>query len=162
MRILAAVAVWAVVTAASGPACAAGEFSHEGWRGAPLYVDGKFRQCQMWMPEINNWDLILSVEHTGEWRLGLRNQDLDLTWRLIFDERHAVRLQLDDGPVVIKAFKSVSPKQMSTSLGYTDWAKRLRTAKVLRINAGRVRVFHLRGMKEAMGMLDTCVKKNAV
>jgi hypothetical protein len=59
--------------AASGPASAAGEFGHEGWRGAPVFVDGKFRQCQMWMPEINNWDLILSVEHTGELRLGLRN-----------------------------------------------------------------------------------------
>jgi hypothetical protein len=161
MRILAAAAVLGVVTAAPGPAHAAGEFSHEGWRGTPVYVDGKFRQCQMWMAEINNWDLILSVEHTGELRLGLRNQDLDLTWRMIFDDRHAVRLQLDDGPVVIKAFKAVSPKGMSTTLSDTDWAKRLRSASRLRINAGRIRVFNLRGIKDAMGMLDTCVKKNA-
>jgi hypothetical protein len=79
---------------------------------------------------------------------------------MFFDERHAVRLQLDDGPVMIKAFKSVSPKQMSTPLGDTDWAKRLRGAKILRINAGRVRVFHLRGIKEAMGLMEACVKKN--
>jgi hypothetical protein len=160
MRTLAAAAVLAVVTAVPGPALAAGEFSHEGWRGTPVFVEGKFRQCQMWMAEINNWDLILSVEHTGELRLGLRNQDLDLTWRMIFDERHAVRLQLDDGPVTIKAFKSVSPKQMSTTLSDTDWGKRLRGARILRVNAGRVRIFHLRGIKEVMGMLDACVKKN--
>jgi hypothetical protein len=161
MRTLAAAAIWAVVTAASGPAQAAGEFGHEGWRGAPVLVDGKFRQCQMWMAAINNWDLILSVEHSGELRLGLRNQDLDMTWRVILNERQAVRLQLDDGPVMIKAFKSVSPKQMSTTLSDTDWGKRLRGAKILRINAGQVRVFHLRGIKEAMGMMDMCVKKNA-
>jgi hypothetical protein len=160
MRTLATAVVLAVVTAASGPACADGEFGHEGWRGTPVFVEGKFRQCQMWMAEINNWDLILSVEHDGELRLGLRNQDLDMAWRMIFDERSSVRLQLDDGPVMIKSFKVVSPKQMSTSLNGTDWGKRLRGAKILRINAGRVRVFHLRGIKEAMGLMDTCVKKN--
>jgi hypothetical protein len=160
MRILAAAAVLAVVTMVCGPARAAGEFSHEGWHGAPVFVDGKFRQCQMWMPEINNWDLILSVERTGEWRLGLRNKELDLFWRMVFDERSAVRLQLDDGPVAIKAFKVVSPTQISTPLSDTDWPK-LRSARMLRINAGRVRVFHLRGIKEAMGLMEACVKKNA-
>ncbi|HWP15687.1 MAG TPA: hypothetical protein VNM46_08675, partial [Xanthobacteraceae bacterium] len=61
--------VFAVVLGAAGPASAfevADKFQHEGWMGEAVFQDGRFRQCQMWMLEMNKWDLGLSLDASGE------------------------------------------------------------------------------------------------
>src|SRR5882757_10918204 len=86
------------------PAKAVDKFSHEGWAGEAVYQDGKFRQCNMWESAINNWDLGFALEASGELRLGLRNQKIDHFWDMVFSQQTAARIQIDQGPVLIKAF----------------------------------------------------------
>jgi hypothetical protein len=63
--------------------------------------------------------------------------------------------------VLTKAFASVSPTLLSTSLKGTDWETRLADGKLLRINTGtRVRQFHLTGIKAAMDKLRACAAKH--
>jgi hypothetical protein len=139
---------------------AADKFQHEGWAGEAVFQDGQFRQCHMWMPEINNWDLGLSMDASGELRLGLRTHTIDQFWQMLFGQKTALRIQVDQGPVLIKAFTSVTPKLLSTSLKGTDWDKRLAGGSLFRVNPGRVKLFHLTGIKEAMGMLRACAAKH--
>lgn len=140
---------------------AEGEFRHEGWAGRAVSVDGKFRQCHMWMSAINNWDVGLALEPSGELRLGLRTHTIDQFWQMLFGQKTALRIQLDDGPVLIQAFTSVSSHLLSTSLKGTGWDKRIADAKLIRVNTGsRVRLFHLNGITEAMGLLRACVAKH--
>ena len=160
MRTLAAAAVLAVGMTSADAARAAGEFSHEGWIGQAVFDGGKLRQCHMWMSAINNYDLGLALEPSGELRLGIRSQKIDIGWTMIFNEKTALRMQIDDSPVLIKAFTTVTPHLLSTSLKGTDWEKRLPGGKLLRINAGRVKLFHLTGIKEALGLLRACVAKH--
>ncbi|MEA2872157.1 MAG: hypothetical protein QOH67_2133 [Hyphomicrobiales bacterium] len=151
----------ALVLAGTAPALAAFEFTHEGWKGQVAFTDGKFRQCLMWASAINNFDVGFSLDGAGELRLGLRSTRLDQTWPMIFNMKTALRIQLDQGPVLIKAFTSVSPTLLSTSLKGTDWEKRLPDADLLRINTGtRVRQFHLTGIKAAMDKLRACAAKH--
>jgi hypothetical protein len=150
-----------VVLSGAIPAVAAGEFKHEGWSGRAVTVDGKFRQCHMWMAAINNWDVGLSLDDAGDLRLGLRARAIDQFWQMLFGQKTALRIQADDSPVLVRAFKSVTPHLLSASLKGTDWDKRLASAKLLRVNTGtRVRLFHLNGIGEAMVMLRACVAKN--
>ena len=136
------------------------KFQHQGWSGQAVFDDGQFRQCHMWMAAINNWDLGLSMDASGELRLGLRTRTIDQFWQMLFGQKTALRIQIDEGPVLIKAFASVTPRLLSASLKGTDWDKRLPDGKLLRVNTGRVKQFHLNGIKEAMGMLRTCVAKH--
>jgi len=112
------------------------------------------------MAAINNWDLGLSIDASGELRLGLRTHTIDQFWQMLFGQKTALRIQVDEGPVLIKAFTSVTPHLVSTSLKGTDWGKRLADGKLFRVNSGRVKLFHLNGIKEAMGMLRGCVAKH--
>ena len=82
------------------------------------------------------------------------NHDLD------GDQLVVSSVYVDEGPVLIKAFTSVTPHLVSTSLKGTDWGKRLADGKLFRVNSGRVKLFHLNGIKEAMGMLRGCVAKH--
>jgi hypothetical protein len=149
-----------LVLGGMSPTLAAGEFRHEGWSGQAVLVDGKFRQCHMWMAAINNWDLGLALESSGELRLGLRARAIDRFWTMLFGQKTALRIQVDEGPVLTKAFTSVTPHLLSASLKGTDWDRRLASGKLLRMNTGtRVRSFHLNGIAEAMGMLKACVAK---
>jgi hypothetical protein len=117
----------------------------------------------MWMPEINNWDLGLSLDASGELRLGLRTRDIDQFWQMLLGQKTALRIQVDRGPVLIKAFQSVTPKLVSTSLKGTDWDKRLPNGTLFRVNpVGRVKLFHLTGIKEAMAMLHKCAAKHGM
>jgi hypothetical protein len=165
VRISVALAV-ALVLSAVGPASGletADRFQHEGWAGQAVFQDGQFRQCNMWMLEINNWDLGLSLDTSGELRLGLRTAAIDQFWQMLLGQKTALRIQVDRGPVLLKAFTSVTPKLLSTSLKGTDWDKRLPTGKLFRVNpTGRVKLFHLTGIKEAMGLLRTCVAKHGM
>ena len=138
----------------------ADKFQHEGWSGEAVFQDGQFRQCHMWLPAINNWDLGLSMDAAGELRLGLRTGSIDQFWQMLFGQKTALRIQVDEGPVLIKAFASVTPKLLSTSLKGTDWDKRLPNGKLFRVNPGKVKLFHLTGIKEAMSMLRACVAKH--
>jgi hypothetical protein len=160
MRSLAVAAALAVGLSAAGSAHARGEFTHEGWHGLALFTDGKLLQCQMTMSAINNYDVVLSLDPEGELRLGLRSQILDVGWSMLFQQKFGLRLQIDDGPVLTKAFIAKSPTALSTSLKDTDWEKRLPGGKLLRINTGKVKLFHLTGIKEAMGLLKACVAKH--
>jgi len=158
--------VFAVVLGAAGPASAfevADKFQHEGWMGEAVFQDGRFRQCQMWMLEMNKWDLGLSLDASGELRLGLRTVGIDQFWQMLLGQKIALRIQVDHGPVLLKAFASVTPKLLSTSLKGTDWDKRLQDGKLFRVNPdGRVKLFHLTGIKEAMGLLRKCVAKRGM
>jgi hypothetical protein len=151
----------ALVLAGTAPALATPEFKHEGWSGHSVFAEGKFRQCLMWASAINNYDVGFSLDGAGELRLGLRSNKLDQTWPMIFKMKTALRIQLDQGPVLTRAFASVSPTLLSTSLKGTDWEKRLADGKLLRINTGtRVRQFHLTGIKAAMDKLRACAAKH--
>ena len=158
--------VFALIAGGAAPASAlevVEKFQHEGWAGQAVFQDGQFRQCHMWMLEINNWDLGLSLDASGELRLGLRTQAIDQFWQMLFGQKTALRIQVDRGPVLLKAFTSVTPKLVSTSLKGTDWDKRLPNGKLFRVNpTGRVKLFHLTGIKEAMGLLRTCVAKHGM
>lgn len=152
-----------VVLSGAAPALAAetaDKFQHEGWSGQAVFRDGQFRQCYMWMAAINNWDLGLALDSAGDLKLGLRSRTLDQFWRMLFGQKTALRIQVDQGPVLTKAFTSQTPHLLSTSLKNTDWEQRLANGKLLRVNTGRTKVFHLNGIKEAMGKLRSCVAKH--
>lgn len=150
-----------LVLAGTAAALANPEFKHEGWSGLSVFVDGKFRQCQMWSSAINNYDVGFSLDGAGELKLGLRSRKLDMTWPMIFNQKTALRIQLDQGPVLTKAFAAVSSTLVTTSLKGTDWDKRLADGKLLRVNTGsRVRLFHLTGIKAAMDKLRACTAKH--
>ena len=148
MRSLAA-AVALAAGMATTPAWATDAFKHEGWTGRALVKDGSFIQCQMWMPTIDNYDLILSINPDGELRLGVRSHKIDVGWKMLFQQKFGLRIQIDDGPVLTKAFVAKTPTSISTSLNGTDWDKRLVNGKLLKINVGRVKLFHLNGIKGA-------------
>ena len=154
--------VLALVLVVSGavPVLAAEKFQHEGWSGRAVFQDGKFRQCHMWMAAINNWDLGLAIDSAGELKLGVRSRALDQFWQMLFNQKTALRIQVDQGPVLTKAFTSQTPHLLSTSLKNTDWEQRLANGKLFRVNTGRTKVFHLTGIKEAMGKLRACVAKH--
>jgi len=158
--------VLALVLGAAGPASAfevTDKFQHEGWQGEAVFQDGQFRQCHMWMLEINKWDLGLSLDKSGELRLGLRTTSIDQFWQMLLGQKIALRIQVDRGPVLLKAFTSVTPKILSTSLRGTDWDKRLAAGTLFRVNPdGKVKLFHLTGIKEAMGLLRKCVAKHGM
>ena len=149
-----------LVVSGAAQALAADKFQHEGWSGRAVFQDGKFRQCHMWMAGINNWDLGLALDQSGELKLGIRSRALDQFWQMLFNQKTALRIQVDQGPVLIKAFTSQTPHLLSTSLKGTDWDQRLPDGKRLRVNHGRVKLFHLNGIKEAMGKLRACVAKH--
>jgi hypothetical protein len=150
----------ALVLAGIVPALAAFEFTHEGWKGQVALKDGKFFQCQMWISAINNYDVGFSLDAAGEMKLGLRSHKIDMTWEMIFGQKAAMRIQLDQGPVLTKVFTAVTPRLLTTPLKGTDWDKRLADADLLRINTGtRVRLFHLTGIEVAMQKLRACVAK---
>ena len=58
----------------------------------------------MAMSAINNYDVILSLNPDGELRLGIRSRKIDVGWGMLFQQKFGVRIQLDDGPVLTKAF----------------------------------------------------------
>jgi hypothetical protein len=156
--------VLVLVLSGSVPAWAADRFQHEGWSGrAVFHKDGKFWQCQMWLNGINNWDLGLALYSSGELKLAVRSRTLDQFWEMLFGQKTALRIQVDQGPVLTKAFTSVTSQLLETSLKNTDWDQRLANGKHFRMNTGsRVRLFHLTSIKEAMGKLRTCVARHRI
>jgi hypothetical protein len=149
------------ILSGAGPASAGEKFQHEGWSGGVVTKEGKFVQCQMWKVAINNWDLGLALYPSGELKLAVRSRTLDRFWEMLFGQKTALRIQVDQGPVLTKAFTSVTPHLLATSLKNTDWDQRLANGKQFRINMGtRVRLFHLNNIKEAMGKLRACVAKH--
>lgn len=155
-------ALFVLLAVATAPAQAQvkREFTHEGWNGFVMVKDGKFAQCYMSLPAMNNYDLILALNPDGEMRLALRSQKIDTGWGALLQQKYGVRIQLDDGPVVTRPFAAKSKSTLSTSLKGSDLEAKLVNASQLRINDGRLRVFRLNGIKEAMGKLRACTAKH--
>src|SRR5438309_11474745 len=112
-------AIFAAVTlmiTATLPAHAVDNFVSGNWRGGAVLDGTKFVQCNMWAPYINNWDLMFAMTQSGDFRLGLRNRKIDMTWVKLFGQKLTVRMQIDDNPVVIKAFTATSATVASTSI----------------------------------------------
>jgi hypothetical protein len=154
------VLAFVLVVSGAVPALAAEKFQHEGWSGQAVFKDGKFHSCQMWMAAINNWDLGLGLDPGGELKLGIRSRTIDHFWAMLFNRKNALRIQVDQGPVLIKAFTPVTSHLLATSLKNTDWDQRLQSGKLFRVNTGRVKLFRLNGIREAMGKLRACVARH--
>ena len=161
MRAIVGAAAFATAMTVTVPAFAADNFTSGNWRGGAVFEGTKFVQCNMWAPYINNWDLMFAMTQSGDFRLGLRNQKLDMTWSQLFGQKLGVRMQIDDSPVVIKAFTATSATVASTSIANLGWDKALRTGKVLRVHTGsRVRRFPLAGIDPALSQLSACAAKH--
>src|SRR3954469_25963930 len=159
--IVGVVTLIAAATAATMPALAADNFTSGNWRGGAVLDGTKFVQCNMWAPYINNWDLMFAMTQSGDFRLGVRNQKLDMTWSQLFGQKLGVRMQIDDNPVIIKAFTATSATVASTSISSLGWDKALRSGKVLRVHTGsRVRRFPLAGIDPALSQLSACAAKH--
>jgi len=160
-RFVGAAAFIATALTAIMPVVAADNFSSGNWRGGAVFEGTKFVQCNMWAPYINNWDLMFAITQSGDFRLGLRNRRVDMTWVKLFGQKLAVRMQIDDSPVVIKAFTATSSTVASTSIGGLGWDKALRSGKALRVHTGsRVRRFALAGTDPALSLLSACAAKH--
>ena len=115
----------------------------------------------MWAPYINNWDLMFAMTRSGDFRLGLRNRQIDMTWAKLFGQKLSARMQIDDNPVVIKAFTATSATVSSTSIAGLGWDKALRAGKALRVHTGsKVRRFPLAGIDPALTLLSACAAKH--
>jgi len=156
-----AAALIAMVTAVTAPAFAADNFTSGNWRGGAVFDGAKFVQCNMWAPYINNWDLMFAMTQSGDFRLGLRNRQLDMTWVKLFGQKLAIRMQIDDNPVIIQPFTATSATVASTSIAKLGWDKALRTGNALRVHTGsRVRRFPLAGIDPALSLLSACAAKH--
>ena len=72
-----------------------------------------------------------------------------------------VRMQIDDNPVVIKAFTATSATVASTSIAQLGWEKALRSGSALRVHTGsRVQRFPLAGIDPALTLLSACAVKH--
>src|SRR3982750_1575386 len=111
----------AAATAATMPALAVDNFVSGNWRGGAVLDGTKFVQCNMWAPYINNWDLMFAMTQSGDFRLGVRNRQIDMTWIKLFGQKLSARMQIDDNPVVIKAFTATSATVSSTSIAGLGW-----------------------------------------
>jgi hypothetical protein len=146
---------------ATSPAAATGEFSSGNWKGAAYLKGGKFEYCEMRAPYINRWDLLMSVDQAGYFALGLRSASLDMSGNVLFGTKTVLRLQIDDEPVLLRPFTAINPRLLATKFATNlDWVEKLKTGKVLRVNAGRVHRFPLAGVKEALALLHACAKKH--
>jgi len=161
MRAIVGAAAFATVMTVTVPAFAADNFTSGNWRGGAVFEGTKFVQCNMWAPYINNWDLMFAMTQSGDFRLGLRNRQVDMTWAKLFGQKLAVRMQIDDNPVIIKAFTAASATVASTSIASLGWDKALRSGKALRVHTGsRVRRFPLAGIDPALSLLSACAAKH--
>ena len=159
--ILGAATLIATALTAAMSARAADNFTSGNWRGGAVFEGTKFVQCNMWAPYINNWDLMFAMTQSGDFRLGLRNRKIDMTWVKLFGQKLTVRMQIDDNPVVIKAFTATSATVASTSIAQLGWEKALRSGSALRVHTGsRVRRFPLAGIDPALTLLSACAVKH--
>ena len=159
MRVILAAAM--LVMIAMLPAHAVDNFVSGNWRGGAVLDGAKFVQCNMWAPYTNNWDLMFAMTASGDFRLGVRNQKLDMTWSQLFGQKLGVRMQIDDNPVIIKAFTATSATVASTSIANLGWDKALRAGKTLRMHTGKgVRRFPLAGIDPALSQLSACAAKH--
>jgi hypothetical protein len=104
---------------------------------------------------------MFAMTQSGDFRLGLRNRQVDMTWVKLFGQKLAVRMQIDDNPVIIQAFTATSATVASTSIAKLGWEKALRSGKVLHVQTGgKVRRFPLAGIDPALSLLSACVVKH--
>jgi hypothetical protein len=154
-----AIALFLTGTASAAPA---EKFSSGPWTGAAVHDGGKFLTCRMWASYINRWDLVFAIDQAGYFSLLLRRQDLDLLGDMLFGNKTAIRMQIDDTPLIIRPFTAIAPRILETKFASNlDWVERLQTGKALRINFGsKVYRFPLSGVKDAMVLLKDCAAKH--
>lgn len=140
------------------PAAATGEFSSGNWKGAAFHEGGKFTHCAMLAPYISGWRLLFSIDRAGEVSLGLHNNKVEM----FPGQKAAIWIQVDNDPVVIRAFKAVRTQLVVTTFpANADWFQRLRKGKQLKVNVGkRLPRFSLAGVDEALTALFACADKN--
>jgi len=166
MRSLAAVTALAVAIMAAAPAsgesAAKEKFEVGQWKGAAYFKDGKFVRCAMYAFFMNRWDLVFAVDDKGYFSLMLRGFRLDLFGDLVVGTQFSARMQVDDGPVIIRPFAAMTTKMAETKFATNlDFVERLSTGKVLRINPdSRSYRFPLHDIKEAMPKLRACAEKH--
>jgi hypothetical protein len=127
-----------------------------------VFEGAKFVQCNMWAPYINNWDLMFAMTKSGDFRLGLRNQKLDMTWSQLFGQKLGVRMQIDDNPVIIKAFTATSATgRLDLDRATRAGTRRCAAARYCAVHTGsRVRRFPLAGIDPALSQLSACAAKH--
>lgn len=159
--VVAAVVLCVALVLTAVPAAAVGEFSLGSWSGAAYFKDGKFFRCAMRARYINGWDLFFSIDPAGYFSVLLRSQRIDMLGEMLFGTKVALRMQIDDTPLVVRPFTAISPQLIETKFATNlDFVQRLSTGKVLRVNSGsKVWRFPLTDAKEAMPLLHACAAK---
>lgn len=139
------------------PAAAMGEFSSGRWTGQAFADGGKFTHCAMLAPYVSRWKLLFSIDRNGDIGLGLQNENVEMyPW-----SKASIWMQIDNDPVITPVFKTArSTLVVAKFPGNSDWIKRLRKGKRLKVNVGkRVPNFDLAGLDEALTALFACAAK---
>jgi hypothetical protein len=147
----------ALMMAGATPAVAEGEFSSGRWTGQAFADGGKFTHCAMLAPYVSRWVLLFSVDRDGNIGLGLQNADVEMyPW-----EKAQIWIQVDNEPVITPVFKTARKSLVLTKFdGNSDWIKRLRKGKKLKVNVGkRVPNFDLDGLDAAFTALLACASR---
>ena len=134
-----------------------GGFVSGRWSGQAFFDSGRFTHCAMFSDYVSRWKLLFSIDRMGELNLGLSNEQVSVyPW-----ETPGIWMQVDNDPVLVRAFKAVKPQLVvATFAGNSDWIKKLRKGKKLKVNVGkRVPNFDLGGIDAAMTELFSCAAK---
>ena len=148
----------ALTMASAAPANATGDFSSGRWTGQAFVDGGRFTHCAMLAPYVSRWTLLLSVDRNGDIGLGLQNADVEMyPW-----EKAKIWMQVDNEAVITPVFKTARKSLVLTKFdGNSDWIKRLRKGKKLKVNVGkRVPNFDLEGLDAAFTALLACAARH--
>jgi len=140
------------------PAAAIGEFSSGRWTGQAFLEGGKFTHCAMLASYVSRWKLLFSIDRNGDVGVGFQSESVEMfPW-----QKAQIWMQVDNDPVITPVFKTARSSLVVTKFaGDSDWIKRLRKGKKLKVNVGkRVPNFDLAGLDEALTALFDCAKKN--
>jgi hypothetical protein len=157
-RLASSVLALCLTLAGIAPAVASGEFSSGRWTGQAFVDGGKFTHCAMLAPYVNRWKLLFSIDRNGDVGLGLQGENVEMfPW-----QKAQIWLQVDNDPVITPVFKTARSSLVVTKFsGDSDWIKRLRKGKKLKVNVGkRVPNFDLAGLDEALTALLACAAKH--
>jgi hypothetical protein len=157
MKRIAAMGI-ALALTLSGTAAAEDSFVSGRWNGQAFFDSGRFTHCGMYADYVSRWKLLFSIDRMGDVNLGFSREDLMMyPW-----ESASIWMQIDNDPVLIRSFKTVKPQLVVTTFASgSDWIKKLRKGKKLKVNVGkRVPNFDLAGFDAAMTQLFSCAAKH--
>lgn len=148
----------ALTVAGLASARAEGDFSSGRWTGQAFKDGGRFTHCAMLAPYVSRWVLLFSVDRDGNVGLGLQSNEVEMyPW-----EKAQIWMQVDNEPVITPTFKTARKSLVLAKFdGNSDWIKRLRKGKKLKVNIGkRVPNFDLEGLDAAFTALLSCAAKH--